>query len=544
MPRPLADPTRHQTNFWTDFWFDFFYPRHYHFYHQDVIYVREMEIQPIPQRAPVPPASAPASSSSSSLSHKPFPSMPGDDDEHGGSGNNGPYHIGGPNHRNGPGGPPDDDDDGDEESGNFVVSAPHRNSVGGNQCIDLTWYQAIFSFVFGDGRPKCPGGEEFDTVMWTALGDKIRAYGGTVLAEECKSFLSDLNYSKMTVGEEMRRYYEEDAASLMGQSSSSSSSSSSHGEPEDDSNERASLLSSSRTSVSDITPTESRYMLPILAHFRGFPITSPDGRIVAYTFPTLVAQYHRLKEMDPTALANDSSIASYVRYVEEPMWIQSHCTSKQQTWTIVAGIVNLSLVSLLPLVIKWTGQAEFISMSEEEASNLSKSKGFAHGFLGWVNHIYIFLIVYAFGFFLIPFFRLCLYKFLNSRIAHRNARRQAWATMMRRPPLAFKKKLRAVRALQLAGTFTDMTHDETMKSLTHSQPSHGSSSSVSIPVASFVAASSSAPIVSTSVAYETVSRQVGEEVAQWERAQTQSEATIPAPVRQVSQSKPQGKKQS
>ncbi|GFH13134.1 uncharacterized protein HaLaN_08958, partial [Haematococcus lacustris] len=49
----------------------------------------------------------------------------------------------------------------------------------------LTFVEAIFSFVFGDGDPNA----KFDEQRWTALATLIQQRGGVVTAEEMAPFL-------------------------------------------------------------------------------------------------------------------------------------------------------------------------------------------------------------------------------------------------------------------------------------------------------------------------------------------------------------------
>ena len=99
----------------------------------------------------------------------------------------------------------------------------------------LNFFEAIFSFLFGDGNPNA----NLEERRWQLIAGVIRNNGGAVAAEQIAPYLND-------IGEGYAREYED-------------------------------------------------YMLPVLTRFNGQPVVSPDGQIV-YHFPdlqTTASQRHR-----------------------------------------------------------------------------------------------------------------------------------------------------------------------------------------------------------------------------------------------------------
>jgi hypothetical protein len=90
----------------------------------------------------------------------------------------------------------------------------------------LNFFEAIFSFLFGDGNPNT----NLEERRWQQIATVIRNNGGAVVAEQIAPYLDD-------IGEGYAREYED-------------------------------------------------YMLPVLTRFNGQPVVSPEGQIV-YHFPEL-----------------------------------------------------------------------------------------------------------------------------------------------------------------------------------------------------------------------------------------------------------------
>jgi len=298
---------------------DLTYPPLWHYRYEHDMAQREARM-PEAQAQAAAAAAGSAGLSASMAMAKAAPPMPGDDDQSSSSssGNGG--------HRMGDDPPlprrnPDDDDDSDpadEESG-LPLGIGGAGGAGGAAAHEdheeLSFFQSIFAFVWGHGRPTCADGASFESLMWTALANRIRANGGTVLAEECKAFVLDeegRGSSQITVGQQLANAYGSAAVSDPDASSSSASSSSApvsasaqaHVSRHSDSDareepydidEHGPLLSRAAPPASIADPN-ARYMMPILAHFGGHTVVSPDGRVIAYTFPIFFAQHHRLRE--------------------------------------------------------------------------------------------------------------------------------------------------------------------------------------------------------------------------------------------------------
>lgn len=94
------------------------------------------------------------------------------------------------------------------------------------QTSELNFFEAIFSFLFGDGNPNA----NLEERRWQQIAAVIRNHGGAVVAEQIAPYLDE-------IGEGYAREYED-------------------------------------------------YMLPVLTRFNGQPVVSPEGQIV-YHFPEL-----------------------------------------------------------------------------------------------------------------------------------------------------------------------------------------------------------------------------------------------------------------
>jgi hypothetical protein len=96
----------------------------------------------------------------------------------------------------------------------------------GGEKSELNFFEAVFSFLFGDGNPNA----NLDERRWQEIGGVIRKNRGAIVAEQVSPYLDD-------IGEKYQQEYED-------------------------------------------------YMLPVLTRFNGQPSVSPEGKIVYY-FPEL-----------------------------------------------------------------------------------------------------------------------------------------------------------------------------------------------------------------------------------------------------------------
>ncbi|MEO1592543.1 MAG: hypothetical protein AAFU71_14815 [Cyanobacteria bacterium J06632_22] len=99
-----------------------------------------------------------------------------------------------------------------------------QQRVRGGSKSDLNFFEAIFSFLFGDGDPNT----DLEDRRWSAIATLIRNNRGTLTAEQAAPYLDDVNFND---------------------------------------------------SLED-------FMLPVLSRFNGYPQVSPEGDLV-YAFPEL-----------------------------------------------------------------------------------------------------------------------------------------------------------------------------------------------------------------------------------------------------------------
>lgn len=567
---------------------DLTYPPLWHYRYEHDLAYREAEM-PGAAAAASGVAAGGAGLSASMAMAKAAPPMPGDDnDSNSGSGGHRMGNDSVP--RRNPDDPDDDDDDGDEESG-LPLGLGGAGGAGGadHEEHELSFFQSIFDFVWGHGRPTCAGGASFESVMWTALANRIRANGGTVLAEECKPFVLEEG-ADLTVGQQLAKAYgppSEAAPAAAPAPSSASAPISASAQPHvprrnsdaHDIDEHGPLLGRSASAApSSIADPNARYMLPVLAHFGGHAVVSPDGTVVAYTFPMFVAQYHRLREAGqlngqrtdshtdattgaadagpnrlgphPTLCSfgclllsvfflfvshscSDPSVVVKHSFAREPLWSMSHCTSSQVWWAAGLGVFNLALVLFFPVMVRWSAELAFIEQTEEEAEESGQDDlplHFAWWLLSSIHRLYPFLLTYAMAFFLVPAARWLLLRYvINARIVRRNAKRRAWSLALRRsPPERFRHSVAVARSLGLEGHFSSSA-----LAAAASGPASSSASSASAPRVAFAAASSStsSPSVSTAVVYETVSRRIEDETRAWEAMQLAAAAGEDVPLR-------------
>lgn len=156
---------------------------------------------------------------------------------------------------------------------------------------DYNFFQAIFSFLFGDGNPNA----DLEERRWQAIASAIRAQHGVLLAEQLTPYLDQL-----------------------------------HGDPRDE-----------------------EYVLPTLVRFNGKPHVSPDGEII-YAFPDLQATAGDLDENDPPASpAEWPADIQPAPFLREQSWRFSRASKSQQILAGVLGgvllIASLSLATVVSL---------------------------------------------------------------------------------------------------------------------------------------------------------------------------------------------------
>lgn len=147
-----------------------------------------------------------------------------------------------------------DSDDGDSRSGGGMVFFPRlwgpdlfwwldpgygrsRRSQGrsrSSQPSEMSFLEAVFSFLFGDGNPNA----DLEERRWQEIGAAIRNHRGAVVAEQIAPYLDNINASNWD---------------------------------------------------------SENYMIPVLARFNGYPHVSDEGEIV-YSFPELQVTAGRLPQ--------------------------------------------------------------------------------------------------------------------------------------------------------------------------------------------------------------------------------------------------------
>lgn len=120
-------------------------------------------------------------------------------------------------------------------------SRRHRGSHSSSSENKLSFLEAVFSFLFGDGNPNA----DLEKNLWQNIGTVIQNHGSAVIAEQIAPYLQEIEVGTL--------------------------------ENED-------------------------YMLPVLTRFNGYPEVSPQGQIIYY-FPELqVTATRREKKVVPTFL--------------------------------------------------------------------------------------------------------------------------------------------------------------------------------------------------------------------------------------------------
>ncbi|ABA23818.1 conserved hypothetical protein [Trichormus variabilis ATCC 29413] len=122
---------------------------------------------------------------------------------------------------------------------NYGYSAPERRRSS-QESSDLNFFEAVFSFLFGDGNPNA----NLEERRWQEIATVIRGSRGAVVAEQIAPYLDD-------IGEVYQQEYED-------------------------------------------------YMLPVLLRFNGQPSVSPEGQIVYY-FPELQVRASK-KQQQPLSV--------------------------------------------------------------------------------------------------------------------------------------------------------------------------------------------------------------------------------------------------
>ncbi|KAG2434769.1 hypothetical protein HXX76_007654 [Chlamydomonas incerta] len=270
----------------------------------------------------------------------------------------------------------------------YYYQTTARRVASGEQ---LSFVEAIFSFVFGDGDPNA----DFEERRWQRLGEMIRAKGGVVTAEEMAPYLDPPAPA--------------DPPGRYGSSSLYDSGSTASSEPY-------------------IPYPDENFVLPALIKFGGEPTVDEEGRIL-YRFPAL--QLTGVKNKRP---ANRFSQQSSFEVPMERDWQFTAASGGQVAGTVFLGLLNLVGVAFLSSL-----------MADPRAAYVLAAQG-----LGFVPGLLGPLQLYAAAFFGIPALRWFLNGGRNRKIDGRNAARAAAAGLLNGPAAAagwVADKLAAARQL-------------------------------------------------------------------------------------------------
>lgn len=154
----------------------------------------------------------------------------------------------------------------------------------------MTFFESVFSFVFGDGDPN----EDAEERRWQAIGDYITNRGGVVTAEELAPFLDP-------------------------------------------------------PPLNDITKDDEAYVVPVLQRFDGVPEVDEQGNIL-YVFPSL--QRTGTDWLGRRRVQVDESLPKQGMVFEERPWKFSEAEPGQQTASIALGAANLVGVLFLSSLVR------------------------------------------------------------------------------------------------------------------------------------------------------------------------------------------------
>ncbi|MFN9628918.1 MAG: hypothetical protein ACK59A_01625 [Cyanobacteriota bacterium] len=171
---------------------------------------------------------------------------------------------------------------------------------------ELNFFEAVFSFLFGDGPPNA----DLEERRWREIAQLIRRHQGVVIAEQLMPYLDPSQAQVLT---------------------------------------------------DDLLAEE--VVLPTLVRFNGQPHVSPQGDLV-YAFPDLQVTARAAADRRPSrqpATATDPLAAADPPFLREHPWRFSRASATQQLTAGGMGLVLLALAALLarmvathaPLVIGW-----------------------------------------------------------------------------------------------------------------------------------------------------------------------------------------------
>eukprot|EP00850_Spirogloea_muscicola_P011054 SM000067S20331 [mRNA] locus=s67:471470:475533:+ [translate_table: standard] len=224
----------------------------------------------------------------------------------------------------------------------------------------LNFFEAVFSFVFGDGDPN----QGMEAQRWRKIGDYITKQGGVVTAEELAPYLDP-------------------------------------------------------PQLNPDAPDDESYMLPVLQRLDGHPEVDEEGHIL-YRFPSLQRTakdrgwFGALKRRLQGRPGEEPSeeLEDQRPFLLEKQWKFSEAAGSQQALAIGLGAVNLAGVLIVGglLSLHWIKKCRDPQVAREIGS----------GLVGFVSRSLPFLQVYAGSFFAIPAIRWLFLQRKNEKIKARN----------------------------------------------------------------------------------------------------------------------------
>ncbi|WP_026079988.1 hypothetical protein [Spirulina subsalsa] len=225
-----------------------------------------------------------------------------------------------------------------------------RQVARSSQEEQMGFLESVFSFLFGEGDPNY----DLEERRWQEIGAVIKQNNGAVIAEQVTPYFEKL-----------------DRAAL-----------------EDES-----------------------YMLPVLAHFNGYPEVSEQGELIYY-FPEL------------QVTAKQATLPKPEKYLQEKPWRFSSATQEQLT--LAGGLGCVNIVGGLFLMFLLTENPALVAEI---------------GFLAWMNSISWLLLGYGALFLLIPVVRYFWIKGKNQVINQRNNERAKYFKQLKNASQQIQQKL-------------------------------------------------------------------------------------------------------
>ena len=272
--------------------------------------------------------------------------------------------------------------------GGPVVESRDDGLKGKNEIGDkaqMSFLEAIFSYVFGDGDPNF----ELNQRLLSAAATAIRENGGAVTAEQLAPFL-----------------------------------------PVPPSPDRT-----DRDEWGVTVNLDESYVLPIVTKLSGEPVVTDDGDIL-YMFPEMVQTTNYKSSSGITELSEWDDVRRAVTRVDEAIVQEQRIDFSLAGGGQRAAVAALGIVNLLGALS--LGKA----LRKPGVSGLKLV-----GLYGLVQRFYPLLLSYALLYNVIPMVRAILLRRRNERIKERNSNRRRWVTKLKSAGGSILRKLHAARGL-------------------------------------------------------------------------------------------------